>query len=219
MVIKGQSNYLGCTDTLSFIPAHPLSELCFSGASNVGKSSLINALLGRNGLARTSKTPGCTQKIHFYEWAEKLVITDLPGYGYAKTSKTMQAEWQKLMDYYLGSRDQLRMVFALLDARHAPKKTDIAFLDYLNHIQRPFIPVLTKADKISDKRKKELLRDLESMHKNYVGCFPLAIFTSSVKRGGIEALNFMCEWLITNQLDMPQNHPFVQKSKDIAIIG
>lgn len=218
-MIKGQITYAGATDTPDYYPAHPLQEIAFTGASNVGKSSLINALVGHSSIARTSKTPGCTQKIHFFNWADRVMITDLPGYGYAKTSKSMQKSWQRLMDDYLGSRAELRVIFALMDARHAPKKTDHAFLSYLQDLERPFIPVLTKCDKIKAGRRKELEGLLREIHQSYVGCFPLAIFTSSEKKNGMDALNWMMEWMLSGALDMPQEHDFVKRSNDIVVLG
>jgi len=124
-------------------------EIAFLGRSNVGKSSLINSLLLRKGLARTSNTPGRTQSINFFLINDSFYFADLPGYGYAKVSKTMRADWGKMAEEYLSEREELVLCIQLVDSRHAPTPLDVQLNDWLKHNKKPFIVVATKADKLS----------------------------------------------------------------------
>ena len=125
-------------------------EIAFLGRSNVGKSSLINSLLMRKGLARTSNTPGRTQSINFFLINESFYFTDLPGYGYARVSKTMRADWGVMAEEYLSERKELALCVQLVDSRHPPSPLDIQLNDWLKHHEKPFIVVATKADKSSN---------------------------------------------------------------------
>lgn len=133
-------------------------EIAFLGRSNVGKSSLINSLLLRKGLARTSNTPGRTQSINFFLINDSFLFSDLPGYGYAKVSKTMRSDWGKMAEEYLSDRQELVLCIQLIDSRHAPTPLDIQLNDWLRHHEKPFIVVATKADKSS---KTELAKSLK----------------------------------------------------------
>ncbi len=133
-------------------------EIAFLGRSNVGKSSLINSLLLRKGLARTSNTPGRTQSINFFLINDSLYFADLPGYGYARVSKTMRADWGKMAEEYLSDRQELALCIQLIDSRHAPTSLDIQLNEWLKHNEKPFIVVATKADKSS---KTELAKSLK----------------------------------------------------------
>lgn len=124
-------------------------EVAFLGRSNVGKSSLINSLLARRGLARTSNTPGRTQSINFFLINHEFYFADLPGYGYAKVSKTMRADWGKMAEEYLAAREELRLCVQLVDARHEPSKLDQQLNDWLIHYEKPHAVVATKSDKLS----------------------------------------------------------------------
>ncbi len=130
-------------------------EVAFVGRSNVGKSSLINHLLGRRGLAKTSNTPGKTKMLNFFRLGEAAQLVDLPGYGYAKTARQEKGGWQAPIETYLLERSSLRLILFLVDARHPPSKLDLAFLDWARHHNLPLLVILTKADKIpTTKRKK-----------------------------------------------------------------
>jgi GTP-binding protein len=124
-------------------------EIAFLGRSNVGKSSLINSLLGRKALARTSNTPGRTQSINFFLINESFYFVDLPGYGFAKVSKAMRSEWGQLAEEYLADRQQLDLSVQLIDARHPPTKLDMQLNEWLLFHQKPHLIAITKADKLS----------------------------------------------------------------------
>jgi len=134
-------------------PAGLLPEVAFSGRSNVGKSSLINALLGRKGLVKTSSTPGRTQTLNFFEVNEAFVFVDLPGYGWAKAPEAVRRRWRPMVESYLSERAQLKGVVVIMDIRREPSEGDIQLLEWLAHKNIPAIRVLTKADKISQPRR------------------------------------------------------------------
>src|SRR6188474_2124940 len=124
-------------------------EIAFLGRSNVGKSSLINSLLLRKGLARTSNTPGRTQSINFFLINDRFYFADLPGYGYARVSKTMRADWGKMAEEYLADRAELALCVQLIDSRHEPTKLDIQLNEWLVHYDKPHLVIATKSDKLS----------------------------------------------------------------------
>lgn len=134
---------------ISQVPQKPLPHVVFIGRSNVGKSSLINRLLGRKNLARTSAAPGKTATINFYEIDETIFFTDLPGYGYAKVSVEERQRWGRLIDAYLTSDVDMRLMLQLIDIRHKPTADDKMMVEWLKHSGRPFVVVCTKCDKLS----------------------------------------------------------------------
>jgi GTP-binding protein len=144
---------------LSQLPKGDWPEIAFAGRSNVGKSSLINRLLGRKGLARTSSTPGRTRMLNFYAVNGALHFVDLPGYGYAKVSRSVQESWWALVEEYLTQRRQLRAVIHLVDARHPPATTDQELQAFLASVGRQSMVVLTKADKVGRGERGRVLRD------------------------------------------------------------
>lgn len=150
-----------CTSFGKFeqIPPCDRPEIAFSGRSNVGKSSLINKVFNRKNLARVSATPGKTATINFFE-LENIYIVDLPGYGYAKVSKSEKQSWNKLIGGYLSSDRELSLVFQLIDFRHPPTADDVSMVNYLIDGGFPFAVVLTKADKLSKKQREERRRAL-----------------------------------------------------------
>ena len=131
------------------LPPADRAEVCFAGRSNVGKSSLINALTGRKALARASNTPGRTQEINFFTLGERHYLVDLPGYGFAEAPKPVVERWQALLRAYLAGRPTLRRAFLLIDARHGPKPVDVEIMELLDRSAVTFQAVLTKADKPS----------------------------------------------------------------------
>lgn len=145
----------GITSTL---PENTLPEFAFVGKSNVGKSSLINVMVQRKSLARTSSQPGKTQTINFYQIEDKLYFTDLPGYGYAKVSSEIRAKWGKMIERYLNSSKQLKLIFLLIDIRHEPSANDKMMYDWI--VYQGFLPVIiaTKLDKIKRSQKEKQLK-------------------------------------------------------------
>ncbi|MBS0635090.1 MAG: YihA family ribosome biogenesis GTP-binding protein [Verrucomicrobia bacterium] len=164
--------------------SHHSSQIAICGRSNVGKSSLINELCANNSLAKTSKTPGKTQLLNFFEIDEKLVFVDLPGYGFAKVPERVQKDWGKIITNFLENAPQLALILFLLDIRRTPNKEDLEFLHWLNHYQIPFILVLTKADKVTKNElaacQKEILSQLP-----YEG-FEVLVHSSKTHQGTID---------------------------------
>jgi len=148
------ARFLTSVHTLKQLPPAELPEIAFAGRSNVGKSSLMNRLLGRKNLVKTSSRPGKTRGLNYFLVNEELYFVDLPGYGFAKVSKKEQARWQELITTYLLHRETLRLVVVIIDLRHALKNMDRDLVDWLKFQEIPFLPVYTKADKLS--RNKQL---------------------------------------------------------------
>ncbi|MCQ2535583.1 MAG: ribosome biogenesis GTP-binding protein YihA/YsxC [Lachnospiraceae bacterium] len=148
MVIKNVNLETVCGPT-SELPKNNLPEVAFAGKSNVGKSSLINALMNRKSLARTSSQPGKTQTINFYNINEELYLVDLPGYGYAKVSEKERERWGKMIEKYLDTSEKLRAVFLLIDIRHEPSANDKQMFEWIDYEGYQPIVICTKADKIS----------------------------------------------------------------------
>lgn len=170
------------------LPAADRIEVCFAGRSNVGKSSLINALTGRRALARTSNTPGRTQEINFFTLGPDHYLVDVPGYGYANAPLSVVEKWQQLLKAYLSGRASLRRVFLLIDARHGAKSVDEDIMGLLDRAAVPFQAVLTKCDKPKKGELDKALNATIQMLKQHPASFPEIILTSSVKGDGIEIL-------------------------------
>lgn len=191
MIIKSAEFQCSNTRTDKLPPA-VLPEYAFIGRSNVGKSSLINMLVQKKGLAKTSQTPGKTQLINHFLINENWQLVDLPGYGYARTSRTNRADWQKFISYYLRNRENLQCVFVLVDSRLEPQKIDIEFCSWLGENGLPFQIIFTKADKQSRvktdqnvaKFRKALLEFFEEVPPHY-------ITSSETQDGRDEILNFI----------------------------
>ena len=149
-----KAEYAASYGKSSQLPPPELIELAFAGHSNVGKSTLINKLFNRKNLARVSSVPGKTATINFYR-LENIYFVDLPGYGYAKVAKTEKERWAGLIDGYLRADRDLRLVFMLVDMRHAPTKDDISMIEYLVETETPFVLVLTKADKLKKTEREK----------------------------------------------------------------
>jgi GTP-binding protein len=170
------------------LPPGDRVEICFAGRSNVGKSSLINALTGRRGLARASNTPGRTQEINFFATGETHFLVDLPGYGFAKAPVGTVERWQRLMKAYLSGRPNLRRAFVLIDARHGVKPVDEEILSLLDGAAVTFQAVLTKADKVKEKDREAALRTTRASLARHPAAFPELIVTSSETGQGIDTL-------------------------------
>ncbi|MEO9650895.1 MAG: ribosome biogenesis GTP-binding protein YihA/YsxC [Roseobacter sp.] len=173
---------------MSGLPPADRMEVCFAGRSNVGKSSLINALTGRKGLARASNTPGRTQEINYFATGESHYLVDLPGYGYANAPVAVVEKWQRLLKQYLSGRQTLRRAFVLIDARHGVKKVDDEILSLLDSAAVTFQVVLTKADKVKEKEREKVLDQVRAALAKHPAAFPELVVTSSEKAWGIPSL-------------------------------
>ena len=178
------------------LPSPDKIEVCFSGRSNVGKSSLINALTNRKGLARASNTPGRTQEINFFSIPENHYLVDLPGYGYANAPVKVVEQWQNLLKQYLAGRQSLRRAFVLVDGRHGVKKVDTEIMSMLDSSAVTFQVVLTKLDKVKEKDRENILEQVRSSLQNHPAAFPEIILTSSEKGWGIQTLRSVIAMLV-----------------------
>jgi len=175
------------------LPPDRESEVCFIGRSNVGKSSLINALFDRRNLARTSKTPGRTQELNFFSLGERCYVVDLPGYGYAKASKDKRSDWQGLIKAYIAERRSLKRVFTLVDARHGLKENDREFFSFLDTYAVNYQIILTKIDKVKKPDMPNLLHKMNEKIKEHPACNTEFFLASSIKKYGIsEIRDAMC---------------------------
>jgi GTP-binding protein len=157
------ATFVSSAPSLAACPASALPEIAFAGRSNVGKSSLVNTLLNRKGLVRTSSTPGRTQLLNFFAVNDLLHFVDLPGYGFARAPRVVRERWQPMIRNYLAGRANLKAVVWLLDVRRDPSDEDLRFLDWLEEAERPTIPVVTKVDKLS---RNELARRLTAISRS-----------------------------------------------------
>lgn len=184
--------------SLETLPPARLPEVCFAGRSNVGKSSLINALTNRKGIARASNTPGRTRELNYFNIDERLHVVDLPGYGYAKASKTDIARWTKLTRQFLRGRANLRRVFLLVDSRHGLKPTDIELMEMLDETAVIYQVILTKIDKLKKgEAEKVYNKTLKAIAKR-PAAYPDIIATSSEKKTGIDILRAEIETLASS---------------------
>jgi GTP-binding protein len=170
------------------LPDTDLPEIAFAGRSNVGKSSLLNALTGRKNLARTSNTPGRTQQVNFFDLGGRMMLTDLPGYGYAKAAKSVVDQWTRLIKSYLRGRVQLRRVCLLIDSRHGLKDTDREAMVLMDEAAVAYQIVLTKCDKIKAAELEKLLVKTDKEIAKHVAAHPEILVTSSFKSLGIEEM-------------------------------
>lgn len=171
-----------------FLPPPTLPEIAFAGRSNVGKSSLLNAVTNHMKMARTSNTPGRTQELNYFDINQQLYLVDTPGYGYARASKTKVSQWQQLIKDYLAYRVPLKRVYLLIDARHGLKKNDIEIMDILDKAAASYHIILTKIDKIKENEISPLIISTEKQLKDHPAAYPFVLATSAEKKLGIDAL-------------------------------
>jgi len=189
MIIKNAELETVCGIT-SKLPENILPEIAFAGKSNVGKSSLINGLLNRRALARTSGQPGKTQTINFYNVNKELYFVDLPGYGFAKVSKDVKEKWGRMIEKYLRTSKQLRVIFLLIDIRHAPGKNDVEMYNWIVYNGYTPVVIATKLDKIKRSMKDKnlkIIRETLGMEKGEK-IYP---FSAQTKQGRDEILDFI----------------------------
>ncbi len=187
LLFAGETEFLKGVVAMDGLPPADRVEVCFAGRSNVGKSSLINALTGRKGLARASNTPGRTQEINFFT-AGDIYVVDLPGYGFANAPVAVVEKWQRLLKQYLQGRQTLRRVFVLIDARHGAKAVDEEIMSLLDSAAVTFQVVMTKVDKVKGKALDEALARTRAALVKHPAAFPEIILTSSEKGDGIATL-------------------------------
>lgn len=181
-------NFMLSVANLDQLPPSDKDEIAFVGRSNVGKSSLINALFNKSGLAKTSSTPGRTQQLNFFNLDDKLYIVDLPGYGFAKAPPEDVKKWQRTMSLYLQGRPNLRRVFLLIDSRHGIKKIDEDIMKTLDSAAVTYQIVLTKTDKINYKELHIMINNIQTDLKQHAAAHPIVFATSSEKKDGLENL-------------------------------
>ncbi|WP_297768005.1 ribosome biogenesis GTP-binding protein YihA/YsxC [uncultured Roseovarius sp.] len=187
-LFAGPVDFVKGVVAMSGLPDADRLEVCFAGRSNVGKSTLINALTGRKALARASNTPGRTQEINYFTLGESRYLVDLPGYGFANAPLDVVQKWQALLKQYLSGRQTLRRAFVLVDARHGIKPVDEEIMSLLDSAAVTFQCVLTKTDKIKTDERDKVLDQVRARLAPHPAAFPELIVTSSEKGEGIATL-------------------------------
>ena len=177
-------------------PPATLPEVAFVGRSNVGKSSLINTLVGRKTLAKTSNTPGRTQLINFFTLNEKVSFVDLPGYGFAKVSQSVKKDWGDMIESYLRERTSLALVVFILDVRRVPSEDDLSLRNWLEHYRIPYLYILTKADKLSNNQAVVQKRAIERALQVPAEKKPI-LFSAKTQKGKSEIWQFLDDHLRT----------------------
>ncbi len=193
LLFAGPVDFVKGVVAMAGLPAADRIEVCFAGRSNVGKSSLINALTGRKNLARASNTPGRTQEINFFALGvaandTQRYLVDLPGYGYAEAPRPVVAKWQALLKSYLAGRQTLRRAFVLIDTRHGVKDVDEEIMQLLDRSAVTFQVVMTKADKVSNAEAEANIAQTMAALAKHPAAYPEIVLTSSEKGDGIETL-------------------------------
>lgn len=192
------ARFVASYGTFSQIPTKSHMEVAFAGRSNVGKSTLINKIFQKKSLARVSSVPGKTATINFYR-LDPLTVVDLPGYGYAKVAKTEKERWSGLISNYLASDRDLRLIFLLIDMRHAPSKNDLQMIEFLVEYELPFLIVLTKADKLNKTERANRMKAFETEipYFSQIHVIPF----SAVTREGITEIQSVLEEIVSESDD------------------
>jgi len=188
LLFAGECTFFFGAQKLEQVPPPAGTEMAFAGRSNVGKSSLLNALTGRKTLARVSSEPGRTRQLNFFNLADRLVLVDMPGYGYARASKDIKADWQGMMFDYLRGRPSLRRVMLLLDARIEVKQADHDVMELLDRAAVTFQVVLTKTDSVKPGALARKMQEAERLARSHAAAYPRILPTSSETGEGIAVL-------------------------------
>lgn len=196
LLFAGPVDFVKGVVAMSGLPEGDRVEICFAGRSNVGKSSLINALTGRKNLARASNTPGRTQEINFFALGEARYLVDLPGYGYAEAPVAVVQKWQALLKQYLQGRATLRRAFVLIDMRHGIKAVDEEILTMLDRAAVTFQVVMTKADKVNRETREANIAQVQGALRAHPAAYPEVVVTSSEKGEGLETLRAIIAGLV-----------------------
>ncbi len=187
-LFKQPCNFVLGVAKLQQLPDSEIPEIAFAGRSNVGKSSIINALFGQKKLAKTSNTPGRTQQLNYFNLADKIHIVDMPGYGFAQAPENMVKQWTNLVFTYLQGRVNLKRVFLLIDSRHGIKKADLETMELLDKAAVTYQIVLTKTDKISAKALEKVISETQETISKHAAAYVTILATSSEKNIGLDLL-------------------------------
>ena len=196
LLFAGPVDFVKGVVAMSGLPPADRLEVCFAGRSNVGKSSLINALTGRKSLARASNTPGRTQEINYFALGIERYLVDLPGYGYAEAPLPVVEKWQRLLKNYLQGRQTLRRAFVLVDTRHGVKAVDQEILTMLDKAAVTFQVVLTKADKVNKADRDAVIEQVQGALAKHPAAYNELVVTSSEKGDGIATLRAIIATLV-----------------------
>lgn len=187
-LFAGSCDFVLGVAKLEQLPLTEMPEVAFAGRSNVGKSSLINAVTDKKGLAKTSNTPGRTQQLNYFNLSGKIHLVDLPGYGYAEAPESTVKQWQKVIFAYLQGRVNLKRVFLLIDSRHGLKKVDREVMEMLDKAAVTYQIILTKTDKISSAALAKLIGEIETEIAKHAAAYTKVLSTSSEKKQGLDLL-------------------------------
>jgi GTP-binding protein len=187
-LFKHKADFVWGSQTPGQWPRTAFPEIAFVGRSNVGKSSLMNALTNQRALAKVSKTPGRTQQFNFFNVADRFMLVDMPGYGYAKVGKKLEQLWTVLADDYLKTRDQLRRLFILIDSRRGLKETDQMLMDWLNRLAVPYQIILTKIDKCTPEELEQVQAEVSLQLQKNAGAMQDILLTSAEQKIGLDEL-------------------------------
>lgn len=179
--------------SLRQLPKEPFKEVAFLGRSNVGKSSLINKLVNRKALARSSSDPGKTREMNYYLINKRFYFVDLPGYGYAKVPEQIRSSWGKLVEQYLKGRENLSLVVQLIDSRHEPTELDLMMVGWLEYYEIPFVVILTKSDKLPRSKMPLYLKSAHSAFSRFSCCRGIIPFSSFTGEGKPELLSLIAQ--------------------------